>query len=138
DVVAAALESRGWKIDRRVGCAGYRIDLGVRDDDQPGRYLVGVECDGPTYHAARTARDRDRLRQSVLENLGWKLIRVWSIDWHMNPGRCLDALDKALRAARSALDQPSTPTSALPIATPTTESSNTPLEPSALPPQTSV
>ncbi|KAA0214513.1 MAG: DUF3320 domain-containing protein [Leptolyngbya sp. PLA3] len=100
EVVAAALESRGWKIDRRVGCAGYRIDIGVRDDDNPGRYLLGVECDGPTYHAARTARDRDRLRQSVLENLGWKLVRVWSIDWHMNPARGLDALDKAIRAAR--------------------------------------
>ncbi|MCL4219738.1 MAG: DUF3320 domain-containing protein [Phycisphaerales bacterium] len=102
EVVAAALESRGWSIDRRVGCAGYRIDLGVRDDDHPGRYLLGIECDGPTYHSARTARDRDRLRQSVLENLGWKLVRVWSIDWQMNHARCLDTLDKALHDARRA------------------------------------
>lgn len=115
EVLARALESRGWTIDLRVGCAGYRIDLGVRDDDNPGRYLLGIECDGPTYHAARTARDRDRLRQSVLENLGWKLARVWSIDWQMNSARCLDTLDKALHAARQARHNTAASTSA-PIA----------------------
>ena len=29
-------------------------------------------------------RDRDRLRQEILENLGWKIHRVWSTDWFKN------------------------------------------------------
>lgn len=97
-----ALTARGWSVDAQVGCAGYRVDLAVRDPQRPGRYLMGVECDGASYHSGKTARDRDRLRESVLRSLGWSLARVWSTDWRLNPGKCLDALDAALRAARDA------------------------------------
>ena len=61
--------------------SNYRIDLGVVDPNQPGRYLLGIECDGAMYHSAPTARERDRLRQQVLEQLGWKMHRIWSHDW---------------------------------------------------------
>lgn len=65
----------------QVGCSGYRIDLAAVDPDAPGRYLLGIECDGATYHRAATVRDRDKLRQLILEGLGWKLHRIWSTDW---------------------------------------------------------
>jgi very-short-patch-repair endonuclease len=65
----------------QVGVAGYRIDLGVLDDATPGRFLCGIECDGVAYHNSETARDRDRLRQQVLEARGWTIFRVWSTDW---------------------------------------------------------
>jgi very-short-patch-repair endonuclease len=68
----------------QIGCAGYRIDLGVLDPENPGRFLLGIECDGATYHRAATARDRDRLRQEVLEGLGWTIVRIWSTDWFQN------------------------------------------------------
>ncbi len=98
--VCEALEARGWRVDRQVGCSGYRIDLAVRDPDRPGAYLLGIECDGAFYHSGRTARDRDRLRQSVLESLGWKLHRIWSRDWWLNPQGVLAKLDEALGAAK--------------------------------------
>lgn len=79
--VAAALRERGHEVHAQVGAAGFSIDLAVVDPARPGRYLLGIECDGATYHASPTARDRDRLRQSVLENLGWKIHRIWSGDW---------------------------------------------------------
>ena len=65
----------------QVGFAGYRIDLGVVDDARPGKFLCGIECDGVAYHESETARDRDRLRQQVLEDRGWTIHRVWSTDW---------------------------------------------------------
>lgn len=80
-MVADRLRQSGYDVHHQVGCSGYRIDLGVVDPKQPGRYLLGVECDGATYHRSATARDRDKLRQSILEGLGWKLYRVWSTDW---------------------------------------------------------
>lgn len=79
--VMQALRERGWDVHPQVGCSGYRIDLAVVDPTAPGRYLLGIECDGRTYHSGATARDRDRLRQFVLENLGWTIARVWSTDW---------------------------------------------------------
>lgn len=79
--VADALRNNGWKLDYQVGIAGFFIDLAVIDPAAPGRYLLGIECDGATYHSARWARDRDRLRQAVLEEHGWKIHRIWSTDW---------------------------------------------------------
>lgn len=83
--VARALRREGFTCVPQVGVAGYFIDLAVLDPGMPGRYLMGIECDGATYHSAKSARDRDRLRQSVLERLGWNIRRIWSTDWFKNP-----------------------------------------------------
>ena len=79
-----ALVQQGYTIRTQVGCSGYRIDLGVVNSDRPGEFLLGIECDGASYHSSPTARDRDRLRQQVLERLGWKIYRIWSTDWFRN------------------------------------------------------
>jgi very-short-patch-repair endonuclease len=83
--VIRILRNNNWVVHPQVGCSGYRIDIGVVDPRAPGRYLVGIECDGRTYHSGATARDRDRLRQHVLEGLGWCIHRIWSTDWWLNP-----------------------------------------------------
>ncbi len=96
--VIGKLRNRGWEIHPQVGCSGYRLDIGVVDPRAPGRYLAGVECDGRAYHSGATARDRDRLRQHVLESLGWHILRIWSTDWWRNPEGELDKIHGALQA----------------------------------------
>ena len=96
--IASALEARGWLLVPQIGVSGYRIDIGVVDPNEPGRYLAGIEADGAQYHGSKTARDRDRLRQRVLEGKGWTLLRVWSPDWWREPEAVTERLDKALRA----------------------------------------
>lgn len=96
--VIRALRERGWNVHPQVGCTGYRIDIGVVDPRALGRYLIGVECDGRSYHSGATARDRDRLRQLVLEGLGWKLHRIWSTDWWTDPRREVEKLNDILEA----------------------------------------
>ena len=83
-VVAEAIQRHGYEVDCQVGVANYFIDLAIRHPDKPETYLLGVECDGATYHSARAARDRDKYRQSVLEGLGWEIYRIWSTDWFEN------------------------------------------------------
>ena len=100
EAVERALRANGHQVRRQVGSGGFRVDLAVVDPDAPGRYLLGIECDGATYHRSRSARDRDRLRQSVLENLGWHIHRIWSTDWFLNPARCMRELETAIAAAR--------------------------------------
>jgi len=100
DEVRAVLQTHGWEVHTQVGCSGYRVDLGVVDPDRPGRYLLGVECDGATYHSSANARARDRQRQGVLEYLGWTIHRVWSTDWWHRQSLEIDRLEAALEAAR--------------------------------------
>jgi len=79
--VAVALGDLGWRVQTQVGVSKFRVDLGVVHPDMPELYLAGIECDGATYHSSPNARDRDRTRHSVLENLGWRLVRLWSTDY---------------------------------------------------------
>jgi transcription elongation GreA/GreB family factor len=80
----------------QVGVAGYFVDIGVRHPEWPHGFVLGVECDGATYHSAKSARDRDRLRQEILERLGWKLHRIWSTDWFNNPRQEAERLRKVI------------------------------------------
>jgi very-short-patch-repair endonuclease len=99
--VAEALLEAGYRVEEQVGTGGYRIDIAIVDEHQPGRYLLGIECDGATYHSAQSARDRDRLRQEVLESMGWTIHRIWSTDWFRNPLRELQRVKESIEAARA-------------------------------------
>ncbi|MBL8343961.1 MAG: DUF4011 domain-containing protein [Rubrivivax sp.] len=85
--VAEALRQHNYEVEPQVGVAGYFIDLGVRHPHRKGDYLAAIECDGATYHSSLSARDRDRIRQEILESLGWRgrIFRVWSTDWFADP-----------------------------------------------------
>lgn len=98
EAVRDALERKGWEVHGQIGVSGFRIDLGVRHPDFAGVWLAGVECDGASYHGSATARDRDRIRQSVLEGLGWTILRIWSTDWFRAPQEAAGRIDTALRA----------------------------------------
>ncbi|MER5383522.1 DUF3320 domain-containing protein [Streptomyces sp. NPDC002688] len=80
--VLAVLRGWGYRVQPQVGVAGYRIDLGLRHPRLPGAYALGIECDGAMYHSSKAARDRDRLREQVLNGLGWRLYRIWGTDWY--------------------------------------------------------
>lgn len=99
DYVAAQIERLGCEVVPQVGVAGFRIDLGVRHPDWPYGYILGVECDGAAYHSSKSSRDRDRLRQEVLEGLGWRLHRIWSTDWFRNPKREIEVLKEIIDVA---------------------------------------
>lgn len=94
------LQDKGYRVSKQVGCSGYRIDLAIKHPTLSGKFAIGIECDGATYHSARTARERDRLRQTKLEDMGWTIYRIWSTDWIKNPAseqeKLVSAIDKAL------------------------------------------
>lgn len=104
--VAEYLRGKGYTVHTQIGCSGYRIDLALVHPDSPGHYLLGIECDGATYHRAATARDRDRLRQAVLEDLGWRIYRIWSTDWWRNAATAKEDL---IAEIESALEAPVVP-----------------------------
>ena len=94
--VIEELRRLGFDPKPQVGVAGYFVDIGVRHSSYGHGYLLGVECDGASYHSSPSARDRDRLRQSILEGLGWKIHRIWSTDWFMSPEKEIQKLKRVL------------------------------------------
>ena len=98
--VKDGLKRKGYVCEPQIGASSYRIDLGVHHPDYPGEFIMGVECDGATYHSSKSARDRDKLRESVLVNLGWRIERIWSTTWFDNPQKEIDRIANLIEKAR--------------------------------------
>ena len=115
--VFSTLKSLGYNVEPQVGTAGYFIDMAVRHPQLPDRYLLAIECDGAAYFSSRSARDRDRLRQGVLEGLGWTFHRIWSTDWFRNRQQEIQRVVDAIEAAQLAADQEEPVQTSMPEAT---------------------
>lgn len=123
------LEQHGYECEPQLGVERYFIDIAVRDPGLPGKYLMGIECDGATYHSAKSTRDRDKVRQMVLEGLGWNIKRIWSTDWFKNPNGeikpILDELERLSTPVNIKPDDDSKPKEPILSNTPTTPSIQT-------------
>ena len=110
--VCEFLRSKGFSVDTQVGCSGFRIDLGLKLPNSSD-YVLAIECDGATYHSSKNARDRDRLRQEILERMGWKFYRIWSTDWFRNKSveqlRLLEAAAEAVKNPTKTAEKSSAP-----------------------------
>ncbi|MBR5426739.1 MAG: hypothetical protein IK118_00195, partial [Clostridia bacterium] len=102
DEIAAFLTDAGYTCRRNVGASAYRMDIAVEKPGFPDILMAGIECDGPNYANARTARDRDVLRRGVMSSLGWRLYHVWAMGWFLNPENekksLLEFLDRCMKA----------------------------------------
>ncbi len=110
--VCEFLRENGFSVDTQVGCSSFKIDLALKTPNSSD-YLLAIECDGAAYHSSRSARDRDRLRQEVLERMGWKFYRIWSTDWFRNKRvekeRLLEAAKQAVNNANIKLEKDEAP-----------------------------
>ena len=91
-------------VEAQYGVAGYWIDFAAKHPMRRGEMVLAIEADGATYHSSATARQRDRLRQSHLENLGWDFCRIWSTDWFRDPETQVQRVVDAYAAAVAASD----------------------------------
>lgn len=99
-VIAQELRNRGHNVHTGIGTSGYKIDIGIVDKDNPGRYILGILCDGENYKQSKTTRDREIMQKSVLSLLGWNICRVWTLDWWENPSEVLDVIESAIEKAK--------------------------------------
>jgi very-short-patch-repair endonuclease len=100
--IARGLGERGWTVRHQIGCGAYKLDLAVVDPGDPDRYILAIEHDGAAYASAPAARDRDRLRGELLARLGWRVHRIWSLDWWADAERELARAHGAVIAAVAA------------------------------------
>lgn len=105
EYVGNLMKDSGYEVEYQVGQSGFRIDIGVKHPSFPYGYIAGIECDGAAYHSSKSARDRDRLRQDILETHGWRIYRIWSTDWFNDPHKEGQKLIKWLDNQRAELTQ---------------------------------
>ncbi len=88
--VERSLQARGYTIHRQIGASGFKIDLAIVNPKKDQEYILGIECDGASYHSSYSARMNDRIRQEILEHLGWKIYRIWSQHWISHKEEIID------------------------------------------------
>lgn len=84
DAINSFLTEKGYEVHKNVGSSKFRVDLAIVSKDNPGQYILGIECDGKIYNSSKVSRDRDRLREQILKGLGWNIYHLWSTDWYRN------------------------------------------------------
>ena len=99
DVIAHRIRERGYEVHTHIGCSGYRVDIGIVNAEKRSEYLLGILCDGASYKAAKTVRDREMIQQEVLKLLGWTIHRVWTMDWIENPESVIAEIITAIAEA---------------------------------------
>jgi len=104
--ICRTLEQKGYKTDCNVGRSAYRIDIGVIDPADPERYLLGILLDGTGYGSSKTTRDRELAQISVLNGLGWRILRVWSMDWWDNREKEMNRILSELERLANKKDDP--------------------------------
>lgn len=98
EAVYNTLTERGLDVVTQVQSAGYSVDLAIKHPEKTGTFILGIECDGAAYHSSKTARDRDRTRQAILEDLGWTIHRIWSPDWISNTDREVQRIEDKINS----------------------------------------
>ena len=111
--IKAALESRGLTVECQVGDSGFKIDFAIRDP-KLNKYVLAIEADGATYHSSEYARERDYMRQRILESRGWKFVRIWSTDWWRDPQSQVRRVLSALEGDNERVLAPQLPTDSKP------------------------
>lgn len=100
-IIASKLRELGYDVHTNIGASGYKIDIAIVDKDNLRNYLLGIICDGENYKRTKTTRDREIVQSSVLRLLGWKICRVWTLDWWENPTEVLESIERSIEKARN-------------------------------------
>ena len=105
-IIAKELTNRGYLVHTNIGSSGYKIDIGIVDQNNPAKYKLGIICDGENYRQAKMVRDREIVQNSVLKMLGWKIYKVWTLDWFENPDTVIESIQKALNSCDEINEDP--------------------------------
>ena len=106
--IADRIRELGYDCSCSIGASEYRLDIGVVDPDDPEKYMLGIMLDGRNCRKAPSAKDRFVSQPSVLEGLGWRLLRVWTLDWFDDPERVMAQIKEAIANAKKPVEKAET------------------------------
>lgn len=96
--IAKSLSEYGYSVHSDVGSSDFKLDLAIVDPDNSLSYCLGIIIDGMNYYRLKTVSDREVVRPQILDRLGWKITRVWTIDWFLHPDRVMSQIMTELKS----------------------------------------
>ena len=96
-MVAEEIQKHGYSVQTDIGCSGFRIDIGIVNPGRESEYILGILTDGKSYHASKTAKDREIIKNDVLRMLGWNIYKLWSPDWWDNPQKVIEDIVQTIK-----------------------------------------
>ena len=75
-----------------MGHSSFKVDIGVVDNSNNEKYILGILLDGPVYAASGTTTSREVSQLSMLKGFGWNIVRIWSLEWWENPDSVFEKL----------------------------------------------
>jgi len=103
--ICDAITAQGYQCETMVGHSDFHLDIAVIDPFDPARYLLGILLDGEGYRKTTNTRDREVAQSAVLRSRGWKLLRVWTIDWWDNRNRVLKRILSVLSEQKAEAEE---------------------------------
>lgn len=90
--VATALSDRGYHLIQQWEVGAYRLDMVAVCENK----TVAIECDGERWHSGDIKIREDMERQTILERLGWRFIRIRGSEYYRAPERTIQRVVKEL------------------------------------------
>lgn len=90
--VAKYLAVRGYHLVQQWEVGAYRLDMVV----VCRKKKIVIECDGERYHSGEDKIREDMERQTILERLGWRFIRIRGSEYYRNPEKTMERVVTAL------------------------------------------
>ncbi len=104
--IRSLLKAEGFDSDLNVGHSEYKIDVAVVDPANPETYILGILLDGRSYGASKTTRDREIAQIGILQNLGWNIMRIWTMDWWDNRQKEIKRIVEEVRRLQETANKP--------------------------------
>ncbi len=98
-VIAEELRRRGYSADCSVGCSDYKVDVAVKNPDDPAKYILGISCGSKQSYISSTAKDRHISQAGVLRGLGWNVMNVYILDWLDNKEKTVKKIEDEIASA---------------------------------------
>ncbi len=93
--IARRLTEKGYECRTEIGSSQFKVDIAVKSPTEKETYVLGILIDGCTY-AKAGIDDRELVRPQMLHRLGWKIYRLWAIDWVNQPQKIMNDIMQLL------------------------------------------
>lgn len=92
--VAEDLTDRGYHLVQQWAVGAYRLDMVALC----GKQTAAIECDGERWHSGAEKVREDMERQTILERLGWRFIRIRGSEYYRAPEKTMERVVSQLAA----------------------------------------